>query len=317
MIVHRNVMPSDELGLPEWLADEVARARYDEDGPGLDGDIVQAELADERLPAETPVLAPVRSEMNRSLLYHCCPLKSNVLWYRNLQQLLRRAHVFNWRMSMAVARDHNCFPMEVVQRALLELWPDSLHRIQLYAVNNDRRLREVKSFRMLLESVESRDPRNAVFYAHTKGNSTYDDVRGATYWRNTMYSKLLDEADTCIEYLRQGYAAVGCNKVIWPKGRRPPYPSMLMHGNWMFAGTFFWFRSDAVYSSEKWRKIPDDRYGAEAWLSGLLEPQDCKSVFQPWRADQYPPPSPYDPRLYEREGTAIEDIELESPSYFI
>lgn len=256
--------------------------------------------------------------MTRNLIYHCCPLKDNLLWYRNLQQLFARINVFDGKRVIAVSHDPvRCFSMDVVQRALLELWDDNaLIKIKLISVPNDRRLREVASFRALLDNVESYDPRQAVFYAHTKGNSTCDSVRGALYWRNMMYSELLDRADHCIDLLRAGYPAVGCNKMTWGPDKRSPYPSELKHGHWMFAGTFFWFRCDAVFNAD-WRRVPNDRYGAEAWLSGMFKSHECKSVFQPWPEDMYPTPSPYDPKLYIKNHAAIEDIELEHPNYFI
>jgi hypothetical protein len=88
----------------------------------------------------------------------------------------------------------------------------------------------------------------------------------------------------------------------WPvddKYLRCPYPNRLDHGQWMFAGTFFWFRHDAVFGKPNWWRIPRDRYGAESWLSGLFDVHEAATVFQPWPASEYPPPSPYDPRLYQ------------------
>jgi hypothetical protein len=112
-----------------------------------------------------------------------------------------------------------------------------------------------------------------------------------------MYHALLDDMQAVRHNLLRA-PAVGCNLLIWPHDTAPPYPTQLKHGHWMFAGTFFWFRNSAVFSRPDWRNVPNDRYGAESWLSGMFEPHEVVVMRQPWPADQYPTPSPYDPTLY-------------------
>lgn len=249
----------------------------------------------------------------RNLIYHVCPLTSNDLWRRNIEQLLARISVFNGRRVIAISNGdpERLHPTSEVERAFKNCG------CSFITVRNDRSLREVASFRLLLDRVQSERPDECTFYAHTKGNSTADDVQGATYWRNAMYHVLLDTWYSCMDKLDRGYSAVGSHKMIWAVGQRPPYPTRLRHGHWMFAGTYFWFRHDHVFTNSKWVSIPHDRYGAEAWLSGMFEPDRCFSVFQPWPEDVYPAPNPYDPKLYIRMGMAIPDEELKHPSYCI
>lgn len=255
--------------------------------------------------------------MIRTLTYHCCPLVDNDLWLRNMEQLLARWHVFDGKRIIAVSRGDGIRPLDDVRRVVDAAMGDQWVPVEYVVVNNDRRLREVASFRRILDRVLDQPGRDsAVFYAHTKGNSTYDDVQGAIYWRNTMYHRLLDHADHCVGLIERGVPAVGCNKLVWRVGQRSPYPSGLMHGRWMFAGTFFWY-SSARARERDWRNVPNDRYGAEAWLAGMYEPDECVSVFQPWPESKYPGVNPYDPELYVRAGSAIEDIELRHPMYFI
>jgi len=249
----------------------------------------------------------------RDLIYHVCPLKANDIWRDNIKQLMARLPIFNGRRVIAIATgdDEKLCPAEDVM---------SLFRgadcVQFIKVTNDRNLRETASFRPLLDVVETENQNVVCFYAHTKGNSTVDSVEGATYWRNVMYHKLLDGWQDRMKELAEGAAAVGTHLISWEKGVRSPYPSRLMHGQWMFAGTFFWFRSFRVFTHEKWRIVPRDRYGTEAYLSGLFEKHEVKCCWQPW-----PPgtmhPDPYDPQLYSRLGMCIADCELTSPSYFI
>jgi hypothetical protein len=116
-------------------------------------------------------------------------------------------------------------------------------------------------------------------------------------WRNQAYHSLLDGVNVCRDLLLT-HPCVGTHKMVWPENGQPPYPSGLVHGNWMLAGTFFWFRHSDVFTHQNWRDVPRDRYGAEAWLSGLFKPEQAASVFQPWPVSEYPTPSPYDPALY-------------------
>lgn len=248
--------------------------------------------------------------MKRNLIYHVCPLRDNDLWERNVEQLLRRIEIFDGTINIAVSVDARTHDVEEVRRRFRGRGLD----VNWLRAKNDKRLREVATFLPLLERVAGRRG-EATFYAHTKGNSTAQSVQGSVYWRNTMYHKLLDGWERCVELLGE-YAAVGCNKIIWKKDQRCPYPSGLGHGNWMFAGTFFWFCNDAVFS-KNWQHVPRDRYGAEAWLSGMFGPEEAKSVFQPWPESRYPAPDPYNPELYARNGMAIEDVELEHPAYTI
>lgn len=225
-----------------------------------------------------------------NLLYHVCPLKSNDVWRANVRQVVRRLGIFNGRKVVAVATGEKLHGVEVVRRAFDD------PAIEYLEIPNDKELREVASFVPLLEAVESTNPEEASFYAHTKGNSTRDNALGAEMWRNQMYHSLLDGVSVCRDLLWT-HPCVGTHKMQYPP-EMVPFPSKLKHGNWFFAGTFFWFRHQDVYAHPKWRDVPRDRYGAEAWLSGLFDVRQAASVFQPWPASEFPTPSPYDPALY-------------------
>ena len=121
-----------------------------------------------------------------------------------------------------------------------------------------------------------------------------------------MYRHLLDQPELIREKLRI-FPAVGACQMVWPAGHPGPYPTqqpdvshLYVHlpGNWTFAGTFFWFRHDAIFKHPNWRNVARDRYGAEAWLSSMLEDKQALSVYQPWPTDQFPTPNPYDPLIH-------------------
>lgn len=234
-----------------------------------------------------------------NLIYHVAALRSNGIWRDNLDQLLKRWHVFTGRKIIAIATGDRLHSVESVKRYI------NRHDAEYIEVANDPELREVASFRPLLEAIQSTSRAEATFYAHTKGNSTSDSVDGSTAWRNAMYHHLLDRIESVRESLRT-FAAVGTTKIVWQKGSLPPYPSHLMHGNWMFAGTFFWFRHDEIFS-RNWQFIPVDRYGAESWLSGMLREDEALSIYQPWPIDQYPTPSPYLAEIHDASKSVGEN----------
>jgi len=236
---------------------------------------------------------PVQPITTRNLIYHVYASQANDLWRMNVRQLVRRWHVFNGRKVIAIALGG----MSTHTAAAVRAEFGEPAGVEWLEIPNDVRLREVATFRPLLEAIQSTNANEATFYAHTKGNSTADDATGAMRWRNMMYARLLDQVATVMECLRVA-PCVGTTKIIWRKGDRIPYPTQLRHGRWMFAGTFFWFRNDRVFSHPRWRDVPQDRYGAEAWLSGLFADHEGISLCQPWPAHEYPTPNPYTPALY-------------------
>ena len=227
-----------------------------------------------------------------NLLYHVCPITSNDVWRSNVSQVKRRLRIFTGRKVVAVVQGDRLHSLDVVQRELND------HSIEYITRPNDPELREVATFLDLLQCVESTDSDEATFYGHTKGNSTADNALGAEMWRNAMYHHLLDGVHTCRDLLGS-HPCVGTHKMRWERREEwSPFPSGLNVGNWMYAGTFFWFRNDAVYGHPKWRDVPRDRYGAEAWLSMLFDVEPAATVFQPWPVNEYPVVSPYDPAIY-------------------
>jgi hypothetical protein len=225
----------------------------------------------------------------RNLIYHVCPLTTNDIWKWNIEQLKRRIDLFNGKRHIAIAVGEGLHPPAVVKEAFDD------PRCTFFEIPNDKTLREVASFLPLLVSVQSTRSNEALFYAHTKGNSTDNKGTGPRLWTTMMYQKLLGEWQKCIDLL-QTYNAVGTNFMAWIG--QSPYPSGLAHSNWMFAGTFWWARHDRIFGHPNWRYVPADRYGAEAYLAGLSPHHAVISVYQKWPPGDFPKVSPYDPKLY-------------------
>jgi hypothetical protein len=238
----------------------------------------------------SPFKTPITT---RHCIYHIYAAKKDDIWLRNVEQVRKNTHIFNGKKIAAIAYDENTAPNDEVKK--------QLPGFEFIEMENDKNLREVATFPRLLQKVSAETkPGNAVFYAHTKGNTTTANKHGAAIWRNVMYRELLDNYEQCMEHMRY-YIAVGIHKMSWPEDHPGPFPTKLDFGNrWMFAGTFFWFRADALFLAN-WRTIAPERYGAEAWISGSLKFHEGKSVYQVWDEDRYPDISPYTPLAYKSE----------------
>jgi hypothetical protein len=248
--------------------------------------------------------------MKRHLIYHVCPLKGNDIWLKNLDQLAKRWSAFDGTKNFAVVQGEGLHDEDVVFGELAGRGMEDGQTLHVTAPN-DKRLREVATFMPLLETIRGLD--GCAFYAHTKGNSTKDGVAGATRWRNAMYHHLLGKASECTRRLEDGASMVGTNKMLWtspteherrtlprPTLRKSPYPTRLDNKfQWMFAGTFFWFRLDRVFSNPRWKDVANDRYGAEAWPGQMFPHDECHSMWDPFHPRHAL--SPYDPKYYSPE----------------
>jgi hypothetical protein len=250
----------------------------------------------------------------RPVIKHCiahvCALKTNDIWLRNLDKLCRGWTTFDGRRVIATVTGDDIHPPDVVLEAFRErVGREAIPEMLVFP--NDPKLREVVTFLPLLEAI--RNENGCALYTHSKGNSTVDGVPGATRWRNAMYHHLLDRADECATLLERGFSMVGTNKMLWtpmkdherktaprPLLRKAPYPSGIDNEfSWMFAGTFFWFRLDHVFSNERWRKVPADRYAAEAWPGQMFPADQGYSMWDPFHPRHAM--SPYDPKWYPAE----------------
>lgn len=241
------------------------------------------------LPPPAPVIRPEITV--RNLIYHVCPVGD---WRENVDRVIQYQDAFNGRRIVAVAQGEGLEPIGDVEPCLRPL------DAELWVLPNDRELREVATFLPLLIAIQNTEPNEATFYGHTKGNTTADSMEGARLWREVMYHELLRNWLPCMEELRT-HSVVGTHKYLWPPHARPFPTELCPIHRWMCCGTFWWFRHDAAFTHPAWRKVPMDRYGAEAWPSMLFPHTEAKSMWQPWPEDEsaWPQLSPYDPSMYD------------------
>lgn len=227
----------------------------------------------------------------RHLIYHLYPSKANRLWRWHAAQLWKYWHIFTGRKVIAIAIDRTTVSSEEAIKTL----PEDAECIVL---PNDPMLREMLSLPILLAAIRSDS--GYVWMAHSKGNSTAENRTGALLWTKTMYRVLFEQWEEVLEDLKK-YPCVGTTKIVWPKDiGQSPYPSGLKVGNWMSAGSFTVWKHAEVFKDPKYRRVPVDRYGWEAFPSIIWpDHHSCHSRYQPWPTDVYPAPSPYLPKHYE------------------
>lgn len=195
-----------------------------------------------------------------NLIWHCTPCASNDVWERNVYQLLQRIESFNGKRIVGVATGANGMPLaslaEVKQRF-------NRTRIDEFvtADNCDNHFRETPTFYPMMDMVRSDNPDEATFRAHAKGVSYNHDSKGVTSWRNAMYKYLLDDFGTIRRALTT-HPVVGAFRQANPNGDLKKFkqltPLIQETCRWHFAGTFWWFRHDALFSNPKWRDVPMD-----------------------------------------------------------
>jgi hypothetical protein len=259
----------------------------------------------------TPALPKRPKIVKRNLLYHVCPLMANDHWRQNLKKLREHIELFNGKRLIATAC---CGPGETKGSATCrssevhaELTGCKCEFMDLY---NDPILRERTSFLQLLLSIAGDDPSEATFYGHTKGIATCDTsdktqttevrIQGSVRWRNAMYHHLLGRWKAVMQALRT-HACVGTTQIALDGLDPWPWPEAMRYGYWHFAGTFFWFRHDAIFTRPAWRNIPCHHYGVEAWLGGFVPLAESHSIFQPFNRFGPPPFRVYEPETYGSE----------------
>jgi hypothetical protein len=200
-----------------------------------------------------------------NLTYHIWPTKQSDAWRWNVEQLLKRIHIFNGRRVIAVALDDLTVPMSAVRAAFAG------HAVEFVERANDPRLREVSTFDRLLEQVETLDPSHATFYAHAKGTSRRGNVltRVIKRWTETMYRENLDDVQRVKKSLAT-HAMLGVSFSCEPR--------------WRYPGAFWWFHNATVFRDKRWRELDNPisnegrGWAVEAFPDRMFAADECASI---------------------------------------
>ena len=200
----------------------------------------------------------------RHCIGHLWPNATNEMWRWNLNQLLRRIDLFNGRRILSVALDSRTISRERIERIL------NGYGFEITYVENQPQLGEVVSFPRLLEALqpEFSDPNACVFYWHGKGcgGRREQDPAIVREWAETMWAVNLDHWPLVESHLAEA-AATGAFRQGWWDTKQ-----------WIFAGSFFWIRANAIPGRE-WRRIDADRFGVETWPGKHFTASESRCLF--------------------------------------
>jgi hypothetical protein len=179
----------------------------------------------------------------------------------NLSCLSRYWGVFNGRRILYVVVDKDSFTVDQTQN-LLEKYG---FVGEIMPRDNIAPFSDSSYFLEKLSAVQSLDPEEITFYAHAKGVSAdvlerrHTTIQILSTWIETMYRLNLEDIPNIEELLRK-HPCVGTFKHCGDDSMATP---------WYYAGTFYWYNHQAVYS-ENWEKTTGTRFAAEEYLGNLF-----------------------------------------------
>lgn len=206
----------------------------------------------------------IDSELPRHLLFHLWPKKtSQGTWQRNLDQLKQRWPLFTGKRIIAVATSSDSHDLAAVQSYMRGYDCEWIH------VENDHKLREVKTFLLLFERIEGLP--GYTFYAQGKGVTKPINPGVSIHkWTAAMYEILLDYWPLVEDNLKR-FPVVG----VFKKGTHGFTGS---RSNYHFSGSFVWLRNEELWN-RNWRHIDNTWYGIESWPSLIFSKDEAGCLF--------------------------------------
>jgi len=211
--------------------------------------------------------------MIRNLLYNCCPLESGAdIWRDNVEFLHRYSGIFNNRRIVIIRTGEGLEPPEAVKE--LFRMPD----IEFVELPNDRKLQEVSGFIETLGKLESLNPEEITFYAHTKGvkhaanGTSSEGLISIRQWRNRMYHECLSAPDK-IDSIMKAHPACGC--FVRKVG---PVRGIVGYG-WLFSGTFYWVKHSVLFK-RSWKNIIQHKMGTERYPSVVFDRYEVCELYK-------------------------------------
>jgi len=230
----------------------------------------------------------------RNLIAHLYAPLDSWEWRHMVIELQRHWPLFNGKKIIAIPTAKDLHPPHVLQ----SYFPPGATFIH---TPNDRRLREVATFLPLLQRIRSLNKHEATFYCHSKGTSPFHVDRPNTpqairLWTTHLFWACLTQWKR-IHQLLKHHAAASAYLIDYSgiPNHRMTSPTGLTLGTWHFAGTFFWFRNEQIFSRKFWSAIPDDPFAAEMWLGSFVPAGLAGSLPPTWHPPKTNPPDLYEP----------------------
>ena len=190
---------------------------------------------------------PFTEKPRLTLIFHCWPNGDG--WKRHVDYLRPVSGVFD-RKIMGVATGRGTATLAEVRAVFGDSW-------EYFEVENDKALREVLTYRTMLEMVRSTDINDVTFCLHSKGAQSHTAAsRQIQWWTEAMYSTVVHNWKNVLGKMEQGYPVVGSFLRVG-KHLQSRY-------GWHFSGTFYAFRNAVAFQ----KGVPgyaSNFYGTESW----------------------------------------------------
>jgi hypothetical protein len=190
---------------------------------------------------------PFTEKPRLTLIFHCWPNGDG--WKRHVDYLRPVSGVFD-RKIMGVATGRGTATLAEVRAVFGDSW-------EYFEVENDKALREVLTYRTMLEMVRSTDINDVTFCLHSKGAQSHTAAsRQIQWWTEAMYSTVVHNWQNVLSKMEQGYPVVGSFLRVG-KHLQARY-------GWHFSGTFYAFRNAAAFQGGV-LGFASNFYGTESW----------------------------------------------------
>lgn len=214
-----------------------------------------------RQPVVPLIPRPFTDTPRLTLICHCWPHGDG--WRKHVEYLNPVADVFH-RKIMGVATGPNTAKLEGVKQSFGDDW-------EYFEVPNNRHLREVATYKTMLNMVASTDENDVTFCVHTKGTQSHTSGSDqVAWWTEAMYSTVVYNWKNVLAKMEQGYPIVGSFKRYGP--------NLGTRFKWHYSGTFYAFRNAATFDNG----IPafDSRwYGTESWAGHHFTQEEAACMF--------------------------------------
>jgi hypothetical protein len=176
-------------------------------------------------------------------------------WLLNIQKLNMYADIFNGRKLVIIRTGEGIVEPDLIKEAFD-------FDAEFIMLPNSKELQEVSGFIETLGKLESLNPNERTFYAHTKGvryAPTDAKIKAIRIWRNAMYEGCLADIQQ-VDNVLDKYTCCGCFKLEYP----------LSCKKWLFAGSFWWVNHAKLFSHPSWKETNQGLYSTEHYLNGLF-----------------------------------------------
>ena len=203
-----------------------------------------------------PLVDPVRN-----LIFHIYPrIGCEWNWHRHIQHIRDNDHIWNGKRIISIMTGDGLVSPETVQRQF-----DGIRVDRWIIMPNMKSIGETAPFILCLKQVESVNPQEITFLAHTKG-ATHKKDGMEQAWSEIMWQVCMD-LPSVQDALASHHCAGPFKRVM-----------KLLKSQWHYSGHFVWIRHKDLFS-KPWQTIVQQRAGMEAYEGSMIDNKNAACLF--------------------------------------